>query len=191
MFGWLATRSTPLCHHAPPALASRRSCRVNADTLLRKLPALGSVLYLHNDAAFADTDALPPGVLVSQRAFAPLLHTHWLVAISVVTDDGPREWCECVDRFGRTRARLHLLPDTDYLAWDALMMSNEGHTDPVASIDVRPLQADAANVLHFRVRELAGLLLLEQDIPAVLSPLSSCIAARIASAESAVFDRVD
>jgi hypothetical protein len=133
------------------------------------------------------TDALPPGLLVTQRAFAPLLDTHWLVATSMVTDDGPREWLECLDRFGHPRARLHLLPDTDYLAWDALMSPCDPDSHPPRLLCSPPLRPDRAAVVNFQLREWAGLLLLEQGDAAMLSPLSDCIAARIAHVESAAW----
>jgi hypothetical protein len=182
MFGWLSARSASHCRRAPPAVESRRTRRITPQALVSRLPSLGSVLYVHAHSPNPMLDALPQGLLITQRAFAPLLDAHWLVAISMVTDDGPREWCECVDRFGRTGARWHLLPDTDYLAWDALTASCK---EPSTSIDKQPLRPYRASVMNFRLRELAGLLILDQDVPAMLSPLSDRIAARIARAESA------
>jgi hypothetical protein len=183
MFGWLATRSTSLCRHAPRTFVSRRSRPVTPLALIRQLPALGSVLYLHGHPAPAVRDVLPAGLLVTQRIFTPLLDTCWLVAASMVTDDGPREWLECVDRFGDTRARLHLLPDTDYLAWDALAGTCDADSYPPTRVRTS-FRAGNAAVVNFCVRELAGLLLLEQGGSA-LSPLGDRIAARIAQAEAA------
>lgn len=183
MFGWLSARSTSLYRRAPRAVVSRRIRRITPHALISMLPGLGSVLYLHASSNTAMPDALPQGLLIAQRSFAPLLDAHWLVAVSVVTDDGPREWCECMDRSGYTRARWHLLPDTDYLAWDALTAPCTGVSSP---IDMQPLRPDHASVVNFRLRELAGMLILDQDVPAVLSPLGDRIAARIAHAESAL-----
>jgi hypothetical protein len=181
MFGWLAIRSPSLCHRAPRSVISRRVRRIAPHALIDMLPALGSVLYLH-DSTTALRDAVLPGVLVAQAAFGPLLEAHWLAAVSIVTDDGPREWCECVDRLGRIRARWHLLPDTDYLAWDAL-------TAPCAiDADAPPVtqawRPDHACVVNFRLRAWAGMLLLEQDHATPLSPLGDRIVARIAHAEA-------
>jgi hypothetical protein len=187
MFGWLATRSTPLCHHAPRTVVSRRARLMTPQALISTLPGLGSVLYLHASTDIVMQQDLPAGLLVTQRAFAPLLHTRWLMATSVVTDDGPREWLECVDRFGHPRARLHLLPDTDYLAWDALMSSCDADNHPPQLACTTPLRPDSAAVVNFQLRKLAGLLLLEQGGPVSLSPLSDRIAARIAHAESALW----
>jgi hypothetical protein len=189
MFGWLATRSTPLCRHAPLTVVSRRSRQITPSSLIRRLPALGSVLYLHATSATVVRDALAPGLLVTDRAFAPLLATRWLIATCAVTDDGPREWLECVDHMGCTRARLHLLPDTDYLAWDALISACDPDNSPPSIMSgVAPLRPDSAAVVSFQVRKLAGLLLLEQAASS-LSPLGDRIAARIAQAEAAVLTK--
>jgi hypothetical protein len=189
MFGWLAARSTPLCRHAALTVVSRRSRRITPLSLMQRLPGLGNVLYLHASSAPAIRDDLPAGLLVTQHIFAPLLDTRWLTATSVVTDDGPREWLECMDRLGRPRVRLHLLPDTDYLAWDALIGSCEPDCHP-PSVPCLPLfRPDNAEVVNFHVRELAGLLLLGRGSPASLSPLSGRVAERIARAESAVLSR--
>jgi hypothetical protein len=185
MFGWLATRSSALCRHAPLTVVSQRGRPITPSWLIRRLPALGSVLYLHASSANVVCDALPARLLMTQRAFAPLLESRWLVATSAVTDDGPREWMECMDRFGATRARLHLLPDTDYLAWDALVSSCEADTRPPVGRIASSLRPDNAAVMNFQLRELAGLLLLEQG-GCTLSPLGDRIAARIAQAEAAV-----
>ncbi|HKT27956.1 hypothetical protein [Dyella sp.] len=181
MFGWLAARSLPPCSRAPRTFVSRRARRITPRALIEMLPALGSVLYLHGAANTALPDDMPQGVLV-QRAFASLLSAHWLVAVSAVTDDGPREWCECVDAYGRTRARWHLLPDTDYLAWDALTASCVATVSPPS--DTRRLRAACATVVSFRMREFAGLWLLEEASSSVLSPLGDRIATRIAHSES-------
>lgn len=186
MFGWLAARSASLCRGASHIVVSKRSGPITPHALIQMLPGLGSVLYLHTASDAAASSAWLPGIVLAQREFAPLLDTHWLIATSIVTDDGPREWCECVDRFGRTRTRWHLLPDTDYLAWDALTASCLAHSDVPGPIDVQPWRPDHASVVNFRLRETAGLLILEQNAPAALSPLGDRIAARIAQAESAV-----
>jgi len=184
MFGWLAARSPLLSRRAPRMHASRRVRRITPHTLISALPGLGSVLYLHATPSGVMRDISPSGLLVAQPAFAPLLDARWLVAVSVVTDDGPREWCECIDRMGRARARWHLLPDTDYLAWDALTASCKPDSSAPSSVDKQPLRLDHASVVNFRLRAIAGMLLLERDTRAALSPLGDRIAARIAHAES-------
>ncbi|RUL71436.1 hypothetical protein [Dyella choica] len=189
MFGWLAARSSSLCRRAPRAVVSQHARRIAPHALIDMLPGLGSVLYLHAASDTAVPTVLPQGLVVTQRACIPLLDVHWLVAVSVVTDDGPREWCECVDLLGRTRARWYLLPDTDYLAWEALTSDCATHRPtPVGKHLLRP---DQASVVNFRLRELAGMLLLEQDNSVMLSSLSHRLAARIAHAESAALSFQD
>ncbi|MBE1158856.1 hypothetical protein [Dyella acidiphila] len=189
MFGWLANRSSPLCCHAPRPLVARRSLRVSAQHLIGKLPSLGSVLYLHNASTALVRDTSLPGLLVAERSLSPLLDTYGLIATSVVTDDGPREWLECVDRSGWIRARLHLLPDTDYLAWDGLINACAVDDELSVRSNAPPLRPDSAAVLNFTLRELGGLQLLERGRPAPLSPLGDRVAARIAQAESALLSR--
>ena len=184
MFGWLAPASL-ICRRAPRAVVSRRSGRITPHALIDGLSALGSVLYLHAAPHDTPPDSLPDGLLVVHHAGLPLLDAHWLTAISVVTADGPREWCECVDRFGHVRARWHLLPDTDYLAWDAMTSCCEADGDPIA---ILPLQARHAAAVKFRLRECAGLQMLELRASTMLSPLGGHIAARIARDESVRFD---
>lgn len=182
MFGWLHARSTPPRRCAPRTAESRRIQRITPHALIAMLPGLGKVLYLHGRPS-ATPDALPSGLLIAQPSFASLLDAHWLVAVGAVTDDGPREWCECLDQSGRTLARWHLLPDTDYLAWEMLTASCQEASVP---IDTQPLRAHHANVVHFRLRTLAGMLILEQDLSSMLSPLGDHVAARIAHAEAAL-----
>ena len=183
MFGWLAARSPSSCHLATYPVRSRRIRRIAPRALIEALPGLGSVLYLHAAANMSTQHCLLRGVL-AQRAFMPLLSAHWLVSISVVTDDGPREWCECVDALGCTQARWHLLPDTDYLAWDGLTAACVANSSlPARTQALRP---DSASVVSFRLRQCAGLLLLEQAVSPSLSPLGDRLATRLALAESVV-----
>ena len=189
MFGWLTTPSSPRCRHALLTVLSRRAGHISPHLLMHKLPALGSVLYLHNTSAQVVTEALPPGLLVSERALAPLLDVRWLMATSAVTEDGPREWLECMDRFGRPRARLHLLPDTDYLAWEALMAMHESPLQSPTSPYMPLLRPDSASVVNFRLCEFADLIVLDRDASASLSPLGNHVAAHIAHAESVSLSR--
>ncbi|RDS82476.1 hypothetical protein [Dyella psychrodurans] len=189
MFGWLAAHSTPLCRHVSPTILSRRMRRITPQRLLRTLPDLGVVLYLHATSSAVISEAHPPGLLVAQRAFAPLLDTHWLCATSVVTDDGPREWWECIDRLGRPRARLHLLPDTDYLAWDAVTAPHESDIGPSAGRPGQWLRPNSARVVSFSLCRFAGLYVLDYVPAASLSPLGSRVALHIANAESAVLQK--
>jgi hypothetical protein len=189
MFGWLTSPSSPRCRNAPITVLSRRFRPISPKIWVQHLSHLGSVLYLHNTSTQVLTEPLPHGLLVAERALAPLLDVRWLMATSVVTDDGPREWLECMDSGGRSRARLHLLPDTDYLAWEALMAADESMLQCPASLNTPLLRPDAASVVSFRLRKLAGLTVLEGSAPGTLSSLGDHVAAHIAQAESVAWHR--
>jgi hypothetical protein len=160
----------------------RRCFRISPLQLTEHLPWLGQVLLVGDARPLAAPDQPPPGWLVEQCELAPLLHVHWLVAASVVGDDGPREWLECLDRRGNACARLHLLPDTDYLAWDALLAA--ATPTPGARCGTRALRPGEACVARFRRRHLAGLLALGCAAGAPLSALGRDMAQRIARAEA-------
>lgn len=179
MFGWLASRVALVCPRAEAAVVERRWLRIAPQVLARRLPALGSVLYL---PCAVPAEAAAPGLLVECRDLAPLLGVRWLVAASVIGSDGPHEWLECRAGDGRLLARLHLLPDSDYLGWDALL--SIGVSVPAAcgpgSGDER---IEAARLQAFRCRRLAGLTLLDALPAARVSALGSELARGIARAE--------
>jgi hypothetical protein len=90
------------------------------------LARLGPVLWLHRDAgdrAFPRARLLHQGVLLldhpSLAAFSSCVE---LRAHSAIGTHGPREWLELIDAQGLCSARLYLLPDADYLAWDAMLV---------------------------------------------------------------------
>lgn len=183
MFGWLASHAASFCRQAGAPAASRRWMRTSPARLARQLPQLGSVLYLPGRAV-AVADELSPGLLAEQLELAPLLQTCRLAAASVIGSDGPHEWLECFDRHDRLRARLHLLPDTDYLGWDALLASAAPISAPAPSWPRGGFRAENACVLRFRLRPLAGLQLLEAVAPVAVSTLGHSIAGGIARAEA-------
>ena len=178
MFGWLATHLAHVCPRAVGAEVERRWLRITPRLLARRLPAAGPVLYL---PCVASADAVA-GLLVGCRELAPLLCVRWLVAACAIGSDGPHEWLECRARDGRLCARLHLLPDSDYLGWDALLAAGM----PVqASCRQRrgDERVEAAQLLDFRCRRLAGLEVLEALPAARVSALGGGIARDIARAE--------
>jgi len=162
---------------------SRRYRRVAPAMLLRELPSLGNVLYLPTRPRMSAE--MPRGLLVEAMPLAPLLQTRYLMATSAVTSEGPREWIECVDHRGRLCARLYLLPDTDYLAWDALLASGETMTAAVALArwpwSARP---DSAHLLRFHWRQLGGLDVLGAEAPVRVSVLSRHLVGQVAGAEA-------
>ena len=201
MFGWLAsfgvqsrTRST----------ATTRWLALAPRTLFEGLGQLGSVLYLaprttyrpHDDGphfgrpARGDDESLGDGIaaargcLVESAELAPLMAVRHVGLTCAVTAEGPREWIDCVGGEGDTLARIYLLPDTDYLAWDglfadALPIGEPEHRAP----DREWLRASSARVLCFTRRRLAGITLLGARA-APISSLGRGVARDIAVSES-------
>lgn len=183
MFGWLAHRSA--CARARTQLASTRWLRFSPTVLAQALPSLGCVLYLPPPWPDTPDEEAPAGVLAERRELAPLLRTRTLYAASAVTADGPREWIECMDAAGRPQARLYLLPDTDYLAWDALLAAGELLAPVLAQRRVAAdFRAASAELLCFTHRHLPWLTTLGRRVPESVSALSRGIAADIAHAEA-------
>jgi hypothetical protein len=181
MFGWLATHSRSACRLAAPTV-QRRWLRVAPPLLAECLPLLGDVLYVSGAGTCVPPD-MPPGWLAARCELSPLLQMHWLAVAGHVGDDGPCEWLECLDRHGRLRARLHLLPDTDYLAWDALPAIGVPDVPPLRR-DWPPFRPAWACTLRLRLRRLAGLAVLDAAAPGPLSDLGRDLAGRIARAEA-------
>lgn len=179
MFGWLATRVAQVCPRATGIAVARRWSRIAPRQLAQCLPAAGCVLYL--PCAPSMMTAVP-GLLAGRCELAPLLRVHWLVAASAIGSDGPHEWLECRTRDGGLCARLHLLPDSDYLGWDALQAVGV----PVrAAGGTRPddPRVESARLLEFRCRRLAGFELLDAVPASRVSTLGGEIARGIARAE--------
>lgn len=86
---------------------------------------LGPVLWLHRadaDRAFPRARSCANGVLLLDHpALAAFAGSAAVEAHSTITPHGPREWLEFVDVRGDRVARLYLLPDADYVAWDAML----------------------------------------------------------------------
>jgi hypothetical protein len=187
MFSRLAFSKVHRLHVSVPA-TSRRCWRVSPATLLRYLPPLGSVLYLSMQPRVSAIEEIPRGLLVENMQLAPLLQTHYLVAASAITSEGPREWIECVDRHGHLCARLYLLPDTDYLAWDALLDCAVATTlSTITSMHAgwpRNSRLVSAHLLRFHWRQLAGLDVLGAEVAPHLSSLSRHLVAQVAGAEA-------
>jgi hypothetical protein len=181
MFSPLLHRLQDICLHATTPV-SRRCVRMTPATLMEALPALGGVLYMPMLPHASSTWIVPHGVLLEAMQLAPLLQVQALVAASMIGVDGPREWVECLDRAGRTCARLYLLPDTDYLVWDALLASGASMPDPSRRFcHSRPA---SAQLLRFHRRRLAGLDVLGAETVTRASPLSNQLAGHIARAEA-------
>jgi hypothetical protein len=183
MFGWLAHTLAAVCPHMHAAACPPRWLRIDPAVLAARLPLLGVVLYLPMRGE-TSPDHPARGWLADGADLAPLLHTRWLLASCVIGADGPREWLECVDADGRLRARLHLLPDTDYLAWDVLLSAATPAGAPAFRRVQRPFRAAGARLLHFTQRRLGNLDVLGGRDATRLSLLGQGIAREVMKAES-------
>lgn len=182
MFGPWVHRLQAFRLHATAPSVSRRGMRVTVAKLAAGLPSLGNVLYVPMQLQGAKGWKMSCGLLVEALQLAPLLQTRRLVAGCMITVEGPREWIECVDGQDRACARLYLLPDTDYLAWDSLLLGGE----PMALPACQSRHAHPANaqVLRFHARRLAGLDVLGAEASEEVSSLSRQLAGHIARAEA-------
>lgn len=183
MFGWLAHAFATLrpSEAATPAWTiSRCAVPMSGAELAARLPLLGGVLYLPAHEPGRHPWPLPRGWLAGRGELLPLLQVSELRVSSMIGADGPREWIDGVDAQGRFRARLHLLPDTDYLAWDALLAGSR----PLPAAPLCPGQmacrAAAAELVCFEVRRLGALDVLESRPLGQLSTLGRHIAREVA-----------
>lgn len=190
MFGWLAHTLAAVCPHAFAPACQPRWLRIAPAALASRLPLLGAVLYLPMRAD-GSPDHPARGWLAESEDLAPLLHTRWLLASCVIGADGPREWLECVDADGHLLARLHLLPDTDYLAWDVLLSAAVPMDAPALRRVQRPLRATGARLLHFTQRRLGNINVLGGRDAVQLSMLGQDIAREVMRAETRVLARPD
>lgn len=92
--------------------------------LIECLPKLGAVLWLdrreRRATALRSPNHADEDLLVDHAALRCLACCRKVSANSTVTPHGPREWLSLRDGQGEELAKLYLLPDTDYLAWDQM-----------------------------------------------------------------------
>lgn len=163
MFGWLAhafASLRPSCDTASWSI-SRCAVPMAGIQLAERLPMLGGVLYLPARCEAQQSWPVPAGWLAARCELAPLLRSEVLIVSSMIGADGPREWIDCVDGQGHFRARVHLLPDTDYLAWDALLAGGQALPSTPLCPDPMTCRAASAELVCFRTRRLGQLDLLE------------------------------
>lgn len=184
MFDSLVHRLQDLQRTRSAPTLNRRSLPTTPERVVDGLPELGSVLYVPMCPEGSVLRELPCGLLVEMMQLVPLLQTRTLVAASTITVEGPREWIDCLDREGRSCARLYLLPDTDYLAWDRLLEQGRAMPAERPSRWLRPPRPACAKVLRFHVRRLAGLTVLGAEVRTPISSLSRQLADQIARAEA-------
>lgn len=110
-----------------PALPSAPAAmQVDWGRFADSLSRLGTVLWLFRvgsgDGVFPRARLLQRGVLLLDHpALAAFSGSVQVEAHSAITAHGPREWLEFLDSQSICIARLYLLPDADYLAWDAML----------------------------------------------------------------------
>lgn len=191
MFASLLHRLQDLHRAGSVPSIHRRRMRMDPAELFDALPALGSVLYMPVCPRGQPPSALPGGVLVETMQLAPLLQTTTLDVVCAITTDGPREWADCRDARGRLCARLYLLPDTDYLAWDHLFGASPGVSPGDVPHAERQRHGACVALLRFHVRAMAGLRVLGAEIHPPASALSRQLAGQIARAEAVMLQRAD
>ena len=180
MYGWLEpSTGAARAWFADPG---ERVLRVSPVALAHWLPMLGSVLYVPsrtNDMR----SRLPHNLLCESPLLTPLLRTRYLRVLGTVSADGPREWIECLDVRGDVLAQVHLLPDTDYLAWDTLPSG----CLPLDSVAIQrrasTFRGAAAHLVRFRCQSLATLSCLGEAPTPGISSLGRIIAQTIAGAQ--------
>lgn len=101
------------------------AARFELARLVDALPHLGAVLWLERRARHAPAvhAAIGSGgvLLIDHPALAMIGRCGIVRAHSAITPYGPREWLDFRDDSGVAQAKLFLLPDTDYLAWDEMI----------------------------------------------------------------------
>ena len=168
--------------------------------IIRWLPRLGCVLWVYREhaerpcGANGNASCGRPGDHPTLQALVRCTDIRTDVS---VTSQGPRECVEFVGRDGVVQAKLFLLPDTDYLAWDVMLAS---HRSPLQPADGNQWQAPlrylcsmAARIgarwhaapLRFTQRRSA----LAASTPHALSPMGERLAIAIAKDERAEWNR--
>ena len=181
------------CRHAP---------RFDFAHFAGWLPRLGAVLWLERRVHRASARATigSRGVLLLDHpALHALAHCAVATAHTQVTSHGPREWLSFRDGNGEPLAKLFLLPDTDYLAWDE--MTAAAHLAPSVDEPARWHAHTAflrhalarlgtcwrARLLIFEQRRLPWLQTLDARPPLRLSLLGIEVAQLITRSEGAEF----
>jgi hypothetical protein len=182
MFGWLASFGM---HSRARSTPPTRWLAITPRTLVEGLGQLGGVLYLAPRSAACPVQADAAfGCLVESADLAPLLATRHVGLTCAITAEGPREWIDCVGGEGEALARIYLLPDTDYLAWDGLFVDATPVGAPNRELPDREwLRASRARVLSFTRKRLVGFTVLgARDV--LISSLGRGVARDIAVSES-------
>lgn len=179
MFGWL----TRFPWYSRTSGASQRWLAYAPGQLAALLPGLGSVLYQWTREAERESVAPARGWLVQQPQLRALIDVTRIQCVSVIGARGPREWFDCVGADGHVRARIHLLPDTDYLAWDALLAAGMPIREPASRTSGLGYRRATALPVQFNCRHVPGLTLLQALFVESLSALGRDVAEECAGVE--------
>jgi hypothetical protein len=180
---------------------ARDAARFELAAVAACLPRLGPVLWLERNPSHVSPRqrvvATHGGVLFGHPALAMLGHCESVTAQIAVTTHGPREWLDFRDADADVQARLFLLPDTDYFAWDRML---EDCTKPSRPDRPRPWHAHEAfrrgalarlgrawraHLLTFHFERILFLSVLDARAPVRISPLGLELADGIARSKHA------
>lgn len=184
-----------------PALQSPGTGEFDLARFIDALPGLGPVLWIDRRARKTQPSRAAIGthgvLLIDHPALATLPRCRELTAHSAVTSHGPREWLCLRDGDGAMLAKLFLLPDTDYLAWDEMIAAGRPAA-PAVDVDARTPKATflrgafarigagwRARLIVFDLKRLPWLRTLDAHAPLRISLLGLELARVIARAENA------
>jgi hypothetical protein len=185
--------------------AHRRDARPRLDPhhVAAWLPRLGTTLWMDRRESAATPARCMVGahglLRIEDPCLLALARSEQIDARTTVTPLGPREWLDFRDARGRVQARLFLLPDTDYLAWDSMLAGRaktpahetaggwKAHAAFLRGAFERFGTSWRARVVAFRLRRVLFLSMLDAAAPARVSPLGQELARAIAAAEHAEY----
>ena len=174
--------------------------RFDIATLVPWLPRLGATLWLERKSRRAHAPATVGTrglLLLDHPALTPLARSAHANAHVQVTSHGPREWLSFRDAEGSAIAKLYLLPDTDYLAWDEMIAATglapptkepanwHAHAAFLRTALARIGSAWQARLVTFEHQSLPWLSTLGARAPLKLSLLGLELARLIAASEGA------
>jgi hypothetical protein len=174
--------------------------RFDVAALAPWLPRLGATLWIERKCRRAHAPATVGArglLLLDHPALTTLARCAYANAHVQVTSHGPREWLSFRDAEGTALAKLYLLPDTDYLAWDEMIAATglapptkepanwHAHAAFLRTALARLGAAWQARPITFEHQSLPWLATLGARAPLKLSLLGLELARLIASSEGA------
>lgn len=187
----------------PSTIAKESLEPIEWSRLIDWLPRMGSVLWIYRaqgDLMFPRARILSRGaLLLDHPALAAFAHCAGVEAQGHIGAQGPREWLALCDARGDCLARMHLLPDTDYMAWDDMVATCAiphstglvtSRTTSRGFLDGAKHAVWYARVARFPALRLPCLQLLGLRPPHDLSKLGLDVAMQIARDELAIMQAV-